>query len=346
MNTSHEFPPSRPWSAQRHCRILSCGEFLPPRTVANQEIIAAHGHRIPDAIIRRTVGVESRRVAEADQADSDLLAIAARNCLEQAGFPVDGLSRIFCNKFVGDRILPPTASIVQRKLGAAVAFPCMDIDGGSNSFLQAFEMAAKCIAMGDGPILLVSGGIAHGVVSGTDPRTAFLYGDGAAALLLVPSQERHVLASYFYSNPQYLDLHRTRPFVEFASVDRRTPEGEAVLRDQLRSGNWKDSLDFLLQAAATTVRCLLDEAAIAFDAVDRFLVSESNGPLWDAVVGHLGIPRSKTVSLLGQRGCTMSANLPSQWCAAQGGQPLPSGAITLFLSFGEGISGGGILYRT
>jgi len=342
---SYVFPPPNPWRAQRHCRILSHAEYCPPRAVSNQEIAQAHGHKIPDAIIRRTVGVQSRHVAEADQADSDLLFLAAKNCLDSANQPVDGLSRIFCNKFVGDRILPPTASIVQRKLGATVAFPCMDIDGGSNSFLQAFEMAAKCIAIGDGPILLASGGIAHGVVSKTDPRTAFLYGDGAAALLLAPSEERHILSSYFFSNPEFMDLHRTRPFVAFASVDREAPGADAALRDQLQSGNWKDSLDFLLQAATTTVGHLLEQAGATFESVDRFLVSESNGPLWEAIVDHLGIPRSKTVSLLGQRGNTMSANLPTQWCVSQSEQPLPSGATTLFLSFGEGISGGGILYK-
>lgn len=342
---SYAFPPPKPWHAQRHCQILSYAEYCPHRSISNQEIIDAHGHKIPNAILRRTVGVESRRVAEANQADSDLLLFAAKNCLESADFSVDELSRIFCNKFLGDRILPPTASIVQRKLGATVAFPCMDIDGGSNSFLQAFEMAAKCIAIGDGPILLVSGGIAHGVVSRTDPRTAFLYGDGAAAILLVPSKERHILSTYFFSNPEYLDLHRTRRFVEFASIDREAPGADAALRNQLQSGNWKDSLEFLLQAASTTVRHLLQEAAMDFDSVDRFLVSESNGPLWEAIHNHLGIPRSKTVSLLRQRGNTMSANLPTQWCAAQREHLLPSGATTLFLSFGEGISGGGILYR-
>jgi 3-oxoacyl-[acyl-carrier-protein] synthase III len=342
---SHAFPPPKPWTARQHCQILSYAEFCPPRTVSNQEIIAGYGHTIPAALVRRTVGVESRRVAEPDQADSDLLALAARSCLESANLPVDGLSRIFCNKFVGDRILPPTASIVQRKLGASVAFPCMDIDGGSNSFLQAFEMAAKCIAIGDGPILLASGGIAHGVVSKTDPRTAFLYGDGAAAILLAPSQERHILSSYFFSNPEYIDLHRTRPFVEFASIDREAPGAAEQLRNQLQSGNWKDSLEFLLLAASTTVRNLLQEAGMDFDSVDRFLVSESNGPLWEAIVNHLGIPPSKTLSLLAQRGNTMSANLPMQLCAAQLQNPLPSGATTLFLSFGEGISGGGILYR-
>ncbi|MEN9309612.1 MAG: hypothetical protein RL173_3544 [Fibrobacterota bacterium] len=342
---SHAFPPPKPWNAKRHCQILSFAEFCPPRTVTNEEIIASHGHTIPAALVRRTVGVEARRVAEADQADSDLLALAARICLENAAFPVDCLSRIFCNKFLGDRILPPTASIVQRKLGATVAFPCMDIDGGSNSFLQAFETAAKCIAIGDGPILLASGGIAHGVTSRTDPRTAFLYGDGAAAILLAPSDEQHILSTYFFSNPEYLDLHRTRPFVEFASVDREAPGAEAAMRDQLQSGNWKDSLEFVLQAAVTTVGNLLEQAGTTFESVDRFLVSESNGPLWEAIQNHLGIPRSKTVSLLPRRGNTMSANLPMQFCAAQSEHPLPSGATTLFLSFGEGISGGGILYR-
>ena len=62
--------------------------------------------------------------------DSDLLAAAAVQCLDQAGITVDQLSKILVTKFIGDRILPMTASLVQRKLGSRVAMHAVDIEGG------------------------------------------------------------------------------------------------------------------------------------------------------------------------------------------------------------------------
>jgi 3-oxoacyl-[acyl-carrier-protein] synthase III len=340
------FPPPRPWLARRHCRILSHGDFLPDRTVSNREIVERHGHKVADAIVRRTVGVASRHVADEGAADSDLLAEAARICLQRAGLGVEDLSKLVVTKFLGDRILPPTASILQRKLGSGLAVQCMDVDGGSNGFLQAFDMAAKCIAVGDGNILIASGGIINAVVSRTDPRLAFLHGDGAAAVLLGPAPEQHVLSSYFFSAPDFVDLHRGVVFHEIAALERGGAPDMERLRDLLRMGNWKDSLDFALLAAETTLGHLLDGCGLRMDEIDRFAVSEVNGPLWESVVDHLGIPRDKTVSLLASQGNTMSANLPLQLCAAERAAPSLPGRTTLFLSIGEGISGGGLVYRT
>lgn len=341
----YAFPAYRRWSPSQPCQILSSASAIPDRPVSNQEIIERHGLKIPDAMVRRTVGVASRFVADADLADSDLLARAARACLEQAGLPVERLSKLIANKFLGDRILPPTASIVQRKLGSTLAFQCMDIDGGANSFLQALDTAARCIAMGDEHVLVVSGGLCHDFTSHTDLRTAFLYGDGAAAILLGPSTEPHILGSYFFSNPAFLDLSCAIRFIDIASVDVESPDAETKLRDLLRVGNWKDSQDFVLEAAKTTIDRLLDGAGLAIDEVDRFLVSETNGPLWESILAHVGIPQEKTESMLATHGNTMTANLPLLFAAGQAREPSLPGQHTLFLSFGEGISGGGILYK-
>ncbi len=342
---SFVFPPFRPWTPTHPCRILSWASAVPPRAVSNAEIAARHGLTLPDAMVRRTIGVASRFVAEPDLADSDLLAQAARACLSQADLAVEQLSKLLVTKFLGDRILPPTASIVQRKLGSNLAFPCMDVDGGSNGFLQALDTAARCIQTGDEHILVASGGLAHGFTSRTDLRTAFLYGDGAAALLLGPSDRPHILGSYFFSNPAFLDHTSGVRFLEITAIDFEAPDAPERMRDLLRVGNWKDQKDFLLEAARTTIDRLLSGTGLSLSDIDRFLVSEPNGPLHEAILEHAGIPRERTVAILPTHGHTMSAQLPLQWCEAQARDPLPEGRRTLFLSLGEGISGGGLIYQ-
>lgn len=342
---SFEFPDIRPWLATRHCRILSYASFVPPRQATNQELIERHGLKVMAPIVKRTLGVESRHVADPGMSDSDMLAVAAKECLARAGIGVDDLSKLVVNKFLGDRLLPPTASILQRKLGASVAFPCMDIDGGSNGFLQALEMAAKCVNAGDDHVLIASGGVCHDLVDHTDPRTAFLFGDGAAAILIGPSDDRHVLASYGFSNHAFIELQAGVRFMDLVSIPFDAPDAELRARNLYSMGNWKDAQEFILQAARTTVDRILRTAGIAFADVDRFLVSESVGPLRDAIVSHLGIPADKTLSLFATHANTMSASLPLLHCAAESRHPSPPGSLTLFLSFGEGISGGGLLYK-
>ena len=341
-----QFPEPQRWEPSRHCQILSVAEEPPERRVDNAEIIARGKLGIPEQLVRRTVGVESRRVAPSGTSDSDLLAMAARKCLQRAGVGVDQLSRLVVNKFLGDRLLPPTASILQRKLGARMAFPCMDVDGGSHGFVQAFETASRCINSGDELVLIVSGGICHDLVCRTDLRTAFLFGDGAAAILLGPSEKRHILSTYGFCNPEFADLQTGVRFMDVVSIPHDAPDAEIRMRNLYSMGNWKDSLDFVLQAARTTLDRLLDSAGLSQDGVDRFLVSASTAPLRDAIVAHLGIPEAKAPCLLASRGNTMSANLPILLATLEEADPMPTGTVTAFLSFGEGISGGGILCRS
>lgn len=343
---SFTFPPPRTWRASRHCKIAASACYLPPRVRTNAEILAQQKLPFQETVIQRTIGVRTRHVASQEQCDSDLLAEASRACLAKAGIGVAELSKIIVNKLLGDRILPPTASLLQRKLGSSVAMQCMDLDGGSNSFLQAVDLSAKCIHSGDDHILIASGGKMHSLLSETDPRIAFLYGDGASAFLLAPSEQPHFLASYFFSNPAFAHLAGGIHFHDIAQALASQENVEMKLRNLFTLGNWKDAQEFILEAAQVTVQNLLQSAGISLAQIDRFLVSEWNYPLWELLIKHIGIPVEKTRSVLGQWGNTMSANLPMQFFHAEQQNPLQPGQHTLFLSIGEGISGGGMIYRT
>lgn len=337
-----EFPPLQSVFWTRPCQIVSMARVLPKNRIDNQQIRERSGCALSERVIEKTVGVQIRYVADEDQSDSDLLALAAQQCLEQAGVQVEQLSKLMVNKFLGDRLLPPTASILQKKLGSSLALQCMDIDGGTHSFLQAFLLAAKCIESGDEYILIASGGLCHSLVSQQDPRIAFLFGDGATAVLLGKSEKNHLLSHYEFSSYDHAYLHRAIAFHQLVNTQAET--GQACY-DLLTMGNWKEAQDFVVQAASHTLRVLLQEAGISQEEVDWFLVTEINGPQWQQIINALEIPAEKTRSLLASQGHTLSANLPMQWAALEQEGCWKPGQIIAMLSLGEGICGGGCLYQ-
>ena len=147
--TSFTFPDARRRIIHRHSQIIATAAHFPERSVSNQEIIDANHLPVTDQVVRKTLGVAQRRVADAGLTDSDLLAAAAVRCLDQAGITVDQLLKILVTKFIGDRILPMTASLVQRKLGSRVAMHAVDIEGGINAFLNALDLATRYISTTD-----------------------------------------------------------------------------------------------------------------------------------------------------------------------------------------------------
>jgi 3-oxoacyl-[acyl-carrier-protein] synthase-3 len=347
---SFTFPENRQRIIRRQSRILATATYFPERVLSNQEIIDAHGLPVTDLAIRKTLGVERRRVASEGTVDSDLLAEAARRCLASANLHPDQLSKILVTKFLGDTILPMTAALVQRKLGCRVSMHAVDIEGGISAFLHAVDLATRYISTtreDQQYILILAGGLHRLAVSKTDPRVAFLFGDGAAALLLTVAPEPHFLGSYLYSNYEYFSAAGTRRLTMDRNISERLYErGEhELLYDLYTMDNWKESADFFLQAAEVTRDRLLEQSGLTMDAVRLVLVTENNKRLRDMTLERLGVHEDRSMSVIHEYGNTMSAMLPNLLHAAIDQGRVTTGDHILLLSHGEGASGGGILYR-
>ncbi len=350
MSEAFIFPPLRPRIIRQHSQILATAATFPPAVLTNTDIIQAGRLPITDAVLLKTLGVVRRHVAAAGITDSDLLAEAGRACLQQARLPVDRVTKILVTRFVGDHVLPMTAALVQRKLGATVAMHALDVEGGISAFLHAIDLATRYISTTIDPdqrILLCSGGLHRLPVSKTDPRVAFLFGDGAAALLLGPADEPHFLACYTYTNHAYFEAARTRTLKLTPEIfDRLVKDGEVeLLYDLYELGNWKDTADFYVQAACVTRDRLLAEAGLSSQAIDLCLVTENNARLRSMTLEALGFDEGRSLSVLAERGNTMSAMLPILLHEALASGRLAAGMTAMLISHGEGASGGGLIYR-
>jgi 3-oxoacyl-[acyl-carrier-protein] synthase-3 len=189
----------------------------------------------------------------------------------------------------------------------------------------------------------VSGGVINRTISRTDPRVAFLFGDGAAAVLLVPSRTRHVLASYSFSNYDFVEQARGFEVRRVLSVDFSDAVEHRKMYELYSQEDYKRALEFVLEAMRVTVRALLQRAGRQLSDVDVFLVTENHGRMWSAIIEHLGIEAQKTLSLLAKYGNTMSAMLPLLLDEAIRSGRLQPGSLVMLLSVGEGVSGGGML---
>jgi 3-oxoacyl-[acyl-carrier-protein] synthase-3 len=341
----YKFPENKKYTWSRPCEIISMASFLPQTTLSNEQIARDQKNPLPEVMVRRMVGVKNRHIASPGTSDSDLLVAAALECIRKAGVSVEDISKIIVNKFLGDRILPPTASILQRKLMSKKAIQCMDIDGGMNSFMQSFIMAAKCIQSGDDYILIVSGGICHDLISRDNPRVSYLFGDGATAVLLGRSDTTHILSFYEFSNYDYSDIFRSTDFFTAAQTGYKTVTSDPLLHDMYYMENWKDANAFILEALQQTCNCLLESADCSFDSIDYFLITEINRPLWENITNNLNIPADKTISLLQEQGNTLTANMPMLLVNIDKKVSLQSGQKLMMLSVGEGICGGGCIYQ-
>lgn len=346
-NTNYFFPEYKRKNISRYCEIKSTASCIPEKILSNEEIISRYDLPFKSSAIIKSVGVETRHVAYDHESDSDILKAAADKCLRQYGLKPDDLSRLIVNKFYGDNMLPMTASILQRKLQSATAVHAFDIDGGISSFLHSFDAASRFISTGDDYVLIASGGICNKLVSKTDPRIAFLFGDGAASILLGHSEEQHIMASYFYSNYEYYE-HATA-ITPLTIVDMgqnlSLREQMSLVFDTYKMENWKDAEEFYRQAVLAISLNLSMESGLSMEDIDLVLVTENNQKIWELTLETLGVANEKSITLLKDHGNTMSAMLPLLLDYGYRTGRIQKGMNIMLISHGEGLSGGGLIYK-
>lgn len=165
-------------------RIAGVGRYLPSRVVSNEELEARCG--LPAGWIERRNGVRERRWVDGERA-SFMAAQAALEALDEAGMKPGGLDLIINASATGEQALPDTGSLIQRELGlGSSGIPAMTVQAACLSFITALEAAAHYLHSGRyARILVVSSDIASCGLDFTEPESATLMGDAAAAVVAV-----------------------------------------------------------------------------------------------------------------------------------------------------------------
>src|ERR1700760_2321954 len=169
----------------RTATILGLGHYLPSEIVPNGEIADNIG--VDDHWIVKRTGIHARRRAAPSERTQDLAVFAARRALQDAGVDAIDLDFVIVATMSADEITPNCAPLVAHALGAerAAAF---DIGAACTGFLAGLSQSAALIEVGRAErVLLIGAEKLTRITDFTDKKTGMLFGDGAGAAVLGPS---------------------------------------------------------------------------------------------------------------------------------------------------------------
>ncbi|MBT5090617.1 MAG: ketoacyl-ACP synthase III, partial [Flavobacteriales bacterium] len=139
-------------------------------------------------IISRT-GVKERRILkEEGKGSSDLGTEAINGLLKKTNTSAEDIDLIICATATPDMVFPSTACIIADKVGAKNAF-AYDLMAACSGFLYALSTASKFIETGTyKKVIVVGADKMSSIVDYTDRATCIIFGDGAGAVLLEPTE--------------------------------------------------------------------------------------------------------------------------------------------------------------
>ncbi|MBO0656837.1 MULTISPECIES: ketoacyl-ACP synthase III [Streptomyces] len=319
----------KPAKGAAYARIMGVGGYRPVRVVPNEEILKHIDSS--DEWIRSRSGIATRHWAGPDETVTAMSLEAAGKAIADSGIAPEQIDAVIVSTVSHFKQTPAVATEIAHKVGAGrpAAF---DISAGCAGFGYGLTMAKDMVTGGSAEYVLVIGVERLSDLTDLEDRaTAFLFGDGAGAVVVGPSKEPAIGPVVWGSEGDKAetikqtvawDVYREETDVRFPAI---TQEGQAVFR-------WA-----VFEMAKIAQRAL-DEAGVAPEDLDVFIPHQANMRIIDSMVKTLKLPDSVTVARdVETTGNTSAASIPLAMERLLATGAAKSGDTALLIGFGAGL---------
>ena len=315
----------------RYAGITGWGKCMPPAVMTNDDMTTVID--TTDEWIKSRSGIEERRVSHVP--GSDLATVAGHRALAAAGATVEEVDLLIIATCTPDTVIPSTAAHVQKKMGAKNA-AVFDLNAGCSGFLYSLSVATAMIR---------SAGYTKALVIGSERITWFLnwsmrdsavlFGDGAGAFVLEPSEvATGLLASHLGCEGEAL---------EALEISNFGTAGNRFVDDYYDFNIRFDGREIFRRAVrgmAKEVRKVLGDLELQNEDIDLIIPHQANQRIIESLARHLKVPMSQVVLNIQKYGNTSAATIPVAMVEALEAGRIKPGDRLLLATFGAGLTRG------
>lgn len=317
-------------------RICGTGSYAPEMVWDNEKL--AQMVDTSDEWIRERTGIKRRHIAGAAESTAYMAAQAAKAALEDAEMDAKEIDLILAATISPAEIMPSTACEVQRMLGADNA-TCFDLNAACTGFLFALNTAQAYIAQGiyKNAVVIGAESLSH-LTNWQDRTTCILFGDGAGAVALRPSEEGH------YAQITHSVGEKGRALT-CASRNQGKYEHQPQAAETYMQMNGKEVFKFAVSKVPEAIRELLQKEQISSQEIQYYLLHQANARIIQSVSRKLDEKPERFPVNMEEYGNTSSASIPLLLDCLNKKQLLTRGRYLVLSGFGAGLSYGASLLK-
>jgi 3-oxoacyl-[acyl-carrier-protein] synthase-3 len=294
-----------------------------------------------DEWIRDRTGIAARHFAGEGTTTSSLAADAAKKALDAAGVSADNVDLLIVATLTPDRPLPSAAVLVQSALG--ISCPAFDLNAACAGFSYGIAVGTSMVESGAADTVLVIGAeVLSRVLDMTDRGTAILFGDGAGAAVLVPSESPGMIGSVLAADGTGAEL-LTIP----AGGIEQPATVETIARSDhaIKMPNGREVYKRAVHGMVDACRELMAKSGLAPEDIALLVPHQANARIMRTVAGQLAIPEERCALYVESVGNTSAASIPIALDHAWQAGRIEPGDNVLMTSFGAGLAWGANLIR-
>jgi 3-oxoacyl-[acyl-carrier-protein] synthase III len=321
-------------------KIAGIGKCLPEKVLTNTDL--EKKVETSDEWITTRTGIKERRIVD-KQAASDLGAKASEQALKRAGINPADVELIIVATITPDCNFPSTACYIQKELGAHKA-AVFDVGAACAGFVYVLSLARAMVGGGFYKNALVVGTeVLTSITDWQDRSTCILFGDGAGAAVVVPTDKENsgFLSMYLGGDGGLGDL------LILPAGGSRQPATEETVKNRLHYIKMQGNELFKI-AVRVMVDCAkkaLSQADLTCSDVDLLIPHQANVRIINAVSKRLGLPDEKVFINISKYGNMSSASTAVAFCEAYEQGKIKKGDIIVLDAFGGGLVWGACVIR-
>ena len=322
-------------------QITALGMYVPEKRVTNDDLALLVD--TSDEWIRERSGISERRIVSEGQANSDLSVKAIENAFQGGDFRPEELDLIIVATVTPDMMFPSTACIVQDKIGARNAW-AFDLSGACSGFLYAMATGAQFVQTGMyKKVLVVGTDVMSSILNFEDRSTCVLFGDGAGAILLEPTEDPDVGIIDFLLHSDgaggkflYMPAGGSLHPASHETIDKKMhyvhQDGRNV---------FKHAVKLITEVS----RDILERNGYTADDVNLLIPHQANLRIIQSSLERLGLSPDRVVINIDRYANTTAATIPIGLTEAHQQGRIEKGDLLLLASFGAGFTWGSVLLR-
>jgi len=303
-------------------------------------------------LLIRTIGVESRHVADKGQTCSDLCLQAAEQLLDKTGWDRSEINLLIFVSQSRDYLIPSTSAILQDRLKLPKTCMTLDINLGCSGYVYGLSVVASLMkSTGIQKSLMLVGDISTVTSAYRDKSTYPLFGDAGTATALelkpgfAPMQfNLQTDGSGYEAIIIYDGGNRNLTSKKSFNVKKY---GEGIYRNRLQTAlNGIEVFNFSLREVVPNIKTTLNHFHRSLDEFDFLLFHQANRLINETLRKMLKVVPERVPYSLRDFGNTSCSSIPlsmvSQIRNVLQGKPQK----LLLSAFGIGLSWGTVLVET
>src|SRR5689334_15464506 len=315
--------------------ITAVHGYVPEDVLTNAEL--AHMVDTSDAWITERTGIKERHILKGEgPGTSHMGAEAVRGLLQKTNTAPKDVDLLICATTTPDFVFPSTANLICDMVGIR-NIGSFDVQAACSGFIYALAIATQFIENGGAKkVIVVGADKMSAVLDYTDRATCVLFGDGAGAVLVEPSDNGHGIRDVLIRSDG-----AGMPHLHQKAGGRRMPPSAETVAKRLHYVHQEGAAVYksaVARMAEISMEVMLRNK-LNPEKVDWLVPHQANKRIIEATADRMGLPMERVMLTINKYGNTTAATIPL--CLWDYEPRLKEGDRMIFAAFGGGFTWAG-----